>query len=79
SQKLLLVLTQTLSWYNHVTEEEFLEIYVAGLAPSREVSTIYIKPQPRDGVDYSFLGKAVVLLTQGIPFELLEMAGSILF
>ncbi|CYX01002.1 TPA: lipooligosaccharide sialyltransferase [Streptococcus suis] len=79
SQKRLLLLTQPLSWDYHVTEEELLEIYVAGLAPYREDYTIYIKPHPRDGVDYSFLGKAVVLLPQGIPFELFEMAGSIRF
>ncbi|HEM4073672.1 TPA: lipooligosaccharide sialyltransferase [Streptococcus suis] len=79
SQKRLLLLTQPLYWDHHVTEEELLEIYVAGLAPYREDYSIYIKPHPRDGVDYSFLGEDVVILPQGIPFELFEMAGSIRF
>ncbi|HFU4518376.1 TPA: glycosyltransferase family 52 [Streptococcus suis] len=76
SQKRLLLLTQPLYWNYYVTNEELLEIYTAGLAPYREDYTIYIKPHPRDGFDYSFLGEDVVILPQGIPFELFEMAGS---
>ncbi|HFU4000256.1 TPA: glycosyltransferase family 52 [Streptococcus suis] len=78
-KKSLLLLTQPLSWEYYVTDEERLEIYQAGLAPYRKEYKIYIKPHPRDNLDYSVLGEDTITLPQGVPIELFELAGNMHF
>ncbi|MEG3278512.1 glycosyltransferase family 52 [Streptococcus suis] len=74
-ERRVLLLTQPLSWEFYVTDEERLEIYLAGLRPYYKDYKIYIKPHPRDSFDYSSLGDGIIIFPQDIPIELFELAG----
>lgn len=67
----ILLITQPLSEDNIISEEEKIDIY-SNLLKERDIKKIYIKPHPREKIDYTkvFQNIEVVIIEKEFPIEI---------